>query len=148
MPGQQLVQAGCRRAHHFQLHPRVQARKALQQVRQEHDGIVVRATEAQHARQLLAAQFGQGFVVIAQQLPRAHEQPLAGGRERHASPGAMQQRLLHDAFEPLHLHAERRLRAPHAQRCLAQHAGLRDGDKAAKQVDVQGLAHGMNSPDS
>jgi hypothetical protein len=56
--------------------------------------------------------------------------------------------LLDDAFEPLHLHAQRRLRAPHAQGRLAQHAGLGDGDEAAQEVDVQRLAHGMNSPDS
>jgi hypothetical protein len=31
---------------------------------------------------------------------------------------------------------------------LAQHAGLGNGDEAAQQVDVQRLAHGMNSPDS
>jgi hypothetical protein len=58
------------------------------------------------------------------------------------------QRLLDDAFEPLHLHAERRLRAPDAQAAWPSTPVSAMATKLRREVDVQRLAHGMNSPDS
>lgn len=75
-----------------------------------------------------------------------HQQPLARVGQAHAAPGAVQQGLAAGLFQPLHLHAQRRLRAAHALGGCAQRASLGHGGKAAQQVDVEGSqGHGQGS---
>jgi hypothetical protein len=70
---------------------------------------------------------------------RAFKQELAvSGKFDTAAAPAMEKRRAEQRFEPLHLHGNRRLRAPDELRGAGKTALLRDKGEDAKQVGIDG----------
>jgi hypothetical protein len=76
--------------------------------------------------------------VQRQQLARLAEQALPVRRGPHrAAAAALQQGLPEQALQPLHLHGNGRLRAPHQPRGAGEAAFLGDQHEGAEQVWVE-----------
>ena len=68
---------------------------------------------------------------------RMRQEFLAGGREAHPGPRPVQEHLADQPFEPVHLHAQRRLRAPDLLRGEADRARPRDEGEAPEQGQIE-----------
>ncbi|GLQ39675.1 hypothetical protein GCM10007908_32950 [Rhizobium albus] len=72
---------------------------------------------------------------------------FSGRREPDTRSAAMEKRVADLILEAVHLHAERRLGAPHFQRCKADRARARNDAEAAKQGKIKKL-HAINPVDT
>jgi hypothetical protein len=116
------------------------AQKSSEQVRKKGNRVILRAAQADRALERRSAHLGQDFIVPGQQRFGMRQKFLSGGRQPHARTAAMQQRLADHVFKPVHLHAERRLRAPDLHRRQADRAGSRHDDKVLEQGQIQQAA--------
>lgn len=126
-----------RGADHAQFHIRMGGAEPFEQARQERDRIIFRAAQRQRSLQGDAVHVGEDFVVAGQQCLCMGEQFFAGRRQPHARSAAMQQRMADKAFQPLDLHAERRLRAPDLRGGNADRASARNHGKVLQERKVE-----------
>ena len=113
------------------------ARELTQQMRQENGGVVVRAAEADRPRQPFAGQIGHRLVVQAQNALGVDQQAFAGIGQHHPTTRALEQRLIDDFFEALHLLTQRRLGPADPVGRAAERPDFGNDDKRTQQIDFE-----------
>jgi hypothetical protein len=78
-------------------------------MREENGGIVVRAAEADRPRQPFTGKISHRLVVQPQNALGVDQKTFAGIRQHHPTTRALEQWLIDDFFEALHLLTQRRL---------------------------------------
>lgn len=126
---QQRMQLYGWRADHPQVDFRVGCAEAAQQLRQEGDGIVFRASKADGSLKDRLAHIRKDFIMPGKQRIGMRKQLLSRRSHPHSRTRSLQQAAAHLFLKPLHLRAERRLRAPDLHGGDADGAGAGDDDE-------------------
>jgi hypothetical protein len=130
-------------ADNLDLDVRVQVRKTPEHRRQQRRHVVVRRAQHDPPRDLGPHDCRPRFLMQIDHAPRVLEQRAARPRQRQIAGIAGKQRGAEHAFEPLDLHADRRLRAVHRRRGFRETARLDHGDEGAQQIDVEFRVHDL-----
>ncbi len=136
-PLQEWAQFYRRRANHAQFDLGVGGTEAAQQFRQEGNRIILRASKADGALKRFPAHVGKNFVMPGKECAGVGKKFLARGRQPYARTRSLQQGVANQLLKPLHLRAQRRLRAPNLHRSHADGAGTGNDDKVLQECQIE-----------
>lgn len=124
-------------ADHAQIDFRVGAEETFQQFRQEGDGVIFRAAQADGSLQGRLAHIGKDFIMPGKKGAGMGEQLLARRGYTYSRTRSLQQRVADQFLQPLHLRAERGLGAPDLCGGDADGASSRDNGKVLQERKVE-----------
>jgi 2,2-dialkylglycine decarboxylase (pyruvate) len=124
-------------ADHAQIDFRVGAEETFQQFRQEGDGVIFRAAQADGSLQRRLAHVGKDFIMPGKKRAGMGEQLLARRGYTYSRTRSLQQRVADQFLQPLHLCAERGLGAPDLCGGDADGASSRDNGKVLQERKVE-----------
>ena len=116
--------------------------ETAQQIRHQRNGVILGASKGHQPLERCAGKVGHHLVVPRKQRLGMCHQRLAGRGKAHAGPAAMKEPLPDRLLQPMHLHAQRRLRPAHFQRGLANRAGAGDNREVIEGCQIQ-MTHGQ-----
>jgi len=112
-------------------------RKTAQEVREKENRVVVRTAKPDRARESGAGKLRQRLVVIAKNSLGVLEQADAVAGEGDAAAGSLEQLLIEELFEPLHLEADGGLGEADAAGRAAEGAGFRNDHEGLQEAKIE-----------